>query len=194
MRLNEIEIEIKISVKSFTKILEFLKKNASFNPPIKHQIDNYYSPKHRNFIDFDPINEWLRLRESNGKYYITYKNYHYDENKKSDYCDEYESEIKNIGQLYKILNVLDFKFIVCVEKIRDVWRYKDYEISLDLVTNLGKFIEIEYKGEDNKKTPVEITDEMINFLKKVGYEKINRNYFGYPYLLLNKRRGKNYDK
>ena len=57
-------------------------------------------------------------------------------------------------------------------------------VAIDSVKNLGDFVEIEYIGEDNKIDPKAMTEEMINFLKKVGCGKITRNYVGYPFLLL----------
>ena len=45
-------------------------------------------------------------------------------------------------------------------------------------------IEIEYIGKDNKVDPKKITEEMIEFLKKIDCGKITRNYVGYPFLLL----------
>ncbi len=183
--MKSIEIEIKVHIERFGNLLEFLWEKAVFIDTIC-QTDEYFTPPHENFIEKEPINKWLRLRStSNGKYYITYKNYHYSSNMKSNLCDEYESKIENIHQLKNILNILNFKPVITVNKIRDIWEFKDYEISRDSVELLGTFLEIEYKKEDNKKPEI-IIKEMINFLNKIGVGKIERNYLGYPYLLLNK--------
>ena len=82
------------------------------------------------------------------------------------------------------MNVLNFKSLVKVDKIRKIWEYQDYEVAVDSVKNLGDFVEIEYIGKDRNVDPKKVTEEMINFLKSVGCKKIKRNYVGYPFQLL----------
>ena len=183
INMNDIEIEIQVNTENSNPLLEFLKKNAKFNSE-KHQIDEYFSPAHRNFIEVRPVKEWLRLRDSDGEYSITYKNWHDDKNDKSHYCDEYETKIKDLDQLKKVLDALDFKSIIRIDKLRKTWIYKDYEIAIDLVRGLGDFVEIEYIGKDEKANPKKIAEEMTNFLKNIGCGKIKRNYVGYPFQLL----------
>lgn len=181
--MNNIEIEIQVNIEKSEPLIDFLGKNAEFKRE-SHQIDEYFSPSHRNFIGVHPVKEWLRLRDSSGKYSINYKNWHYDESGKSNYCDEYETKIEGLTQLRKILEVLNFKPLIRVDKIRKTWEYKDYEIAVDSVKDLGDFVEIEYIGKDEKADPKKIAEEMINFLKGVGCGRIKRNYVGYPFQLL----------
>jgi len=183
MANNNIEIEIQVNVENPKPLIEFLKANGNFQSE-KHQLDEYFSPAHRDFLATRPVAEWLRLRDADGKYSINYKNWHFDENGKSHYCDEFETKIEGIEQARKILSVLNFKPIVAVDKLRKIWTFGDYEIAIDSVKNLGDFVEIEYIGKDEKADPKKITEEMINFLKKIGCGKIKRNYVGYPFLLL----------
>jgi adenylate cyclase class 2 len=133
----------------------------------------------------NPINEWLRIRDSRGKFSITYKNYkQYDEHGKSNFCDEYETKIENLDAFRKILHSLDFRLLTKVNKLRKIWNYKDYEISIDSVKNLGDFVEIEYKGNDDNPDTKRIVSEMVNFLKSAGCGKVEINHQGYPYLLM----------
>jgi adenylate cyclase class 2 len=180
---NNIEIEIQVNIENSKPLTEFLEKNAVFQKE-NHQIDEYFSPFHRDFIAIRPVEEWLRLRESGDKYSINYKNWHYDEEGKGHYCDEYETKIEDINQLRKILEVLNFKTLVRVDKVRKTWTYKDYEIAIDSVKELGDFVEIEYIGKDNQADPKKVTDEMVEFLKTIDCGKIKRNYVGYPFQLL----------
>jgi adenylate cyclase class 2 len=180
---NNIEIEIQVNIENSKPLVEFLEENAVFQKE-NHQIDEYFSPSHRNFIAVRPVEEWLRLRESSGKYSINYKNWHFDEIGKGHYCDEHETKIEDINQLKRILEVLDFKSLVKVDKVRKIWTYKDYEIAMDSVKGLGDFVEIEYIGKDNQADPKKITDEMVEFLKATDCGKITRNYVGYPFQLL----------
>lgn len=181
--MENIEIEIQVKIENGKPLLEFLEKNAEFQGE-KHQIDEYFSPVHRNFLEKRPIAEWLRLRNADGNFSINYKNWHLDKDKKSNYCDEYETKIESLDKVKKIFNVLDFKPVVTVDKIRKIYTYKDYEISIDSVKELGDFVEIEYMGDDEKPDPAKITQEMANFLKELNLGKIEKNYVGYPFMLL----------
>ena len=179
------EIEIKVKVENINNLKNFLEKEAE-KKYTNQQKDQYYSPSHRDFTSVSPIVEWFRLRDSEGKFSINYKNWHHEEDGRTHYCDEYETKIEDIESLRKILLVLDFKFLIEVDKIRSVWMYEDYEISVDSVKELGDFIEIEYKGNTENVIPSEITEEMINFLNEINCGEIKRDFKGYPYLLLEK--------
>jgi len=181
--MNNIEIEIQVKIENSESLTDFLKENAKFEKE-SHQIDEYFLPPHRNFTDVRPIAEWLRLRDSGGKYSINYKNWHTDQNGKSQYCDEYETKIENLEQLKKILSSLNFKPLVVVDKVRKIWTYKDYEVAIDYIKGLGDFVEIEYKGNDEKINPNKAHEGMIDFLKNIEVGKIERNYVGYPFMIL----------
>jgi len=165
-----------------------LKKNACFESK-KHQIDEYFVPAHRNFINVRPAKEWLRLRNTDGVYSVNYKNWHINKVGKGHYCDEYETRIQDQDQMKKIFKALDLKPIVTVSKQRENWIYKDYKISIDSVSGLGDFVEVEYIGREKDVEPEKITEEMIEFLKGIGCGKIKRNYRGYPFLLLFPKEG-----
>jgi adenylate cyclase class 2 len=178
------EIEIKVNVQNSANLLQLLKQEGALKYTDK-QIDEYYTPAHRNFTSVAPVVEWLRLRDSNGTFSINYKHWIIEPDGTSNHCTEYETKIENIEAMRNILKVLNFEYLVVVNKERSAWDYKDYEISFDTVEGLGDFVEIEYKGEDSA-NPKKITDEMMTFLETVGCGKITRDFKGYPYLLLEK--------
>ena len=128
-----------------------------------------------------PVEEWLRLRTSGKNYGITYKNWHYDDQGISHYCDEYETEVADLDQMRRIFAALDMKPLITVEKTRRRWRYKNYEVSLDRVTSLGDFVEVEYKADKVPADPAHITAEMIIWLREIGVGKIERSLLGYPF-------------
>lgn len=180
--MSDIEIEIQAKIENSGALLDFLKKNAKLKNE-KRQMDEYYSPTHRNFLDENPVKEWLRIRDEDGKYSMTYKNFHYDANGKGEFCDEYETKIGDLKKFRKILSALNFKMIVRVDKLRSSWIYGNYEISIDSIWGLGDFVEVEYKGLDGQ-DPRKIKSEMIDFLKGTGCGQIKTNQQGYPFLIL----------
>ncbi|MBM3209194.1 class IV adenylate cyclase [Candidatus Shapirobacteria bacterium] len=181
--MNKFEIEIQVKVKSNKKLVAFLRRRAKFISK-SQQIDEYFSPRHNDFLSKRPIKEWLRLRNANGNYSLNYKNWYFNKEGKSFHCDEYETKIDQLDQAKRILLALGFERIVIVDKVRQVWTYNDYEIALDSVKNLGAFVEIEYLGKDKKVNPEKVAEQMVNFLKEVGCEEIMINYVGYPFQLL----------
>jgi len=181
--MENTEIEIQVKIEKSQALLDFLEKNAEFKAQ-KRQIDEYFTPAHHDFTAVRPIKEWLRLRDAEGNYSVNYKNWHFDDQGKSHYCDEYETKIENLDKIKKILTALNFKSLSIVDKTRKTWLYKDYEIAVDSVKNLGDFVEIEYKGKEKSVKPKKITEEMIAFLKQIDCGKIERNYLGYPFQLL----------
>lgn len=179
---NPIEIEIQVQIENSQDLIQFLQNNATFAGE-SHQVDTYYQPTHKEFIATRPVKEWLRLRDSSGKYSINYKHWYYGKDGRSTHCDEYETKVESLEMLEKIFTALDVKELVKVDKVRKIWNYQEYEIALDSITGLGDFVEIEYKGEDND-NPTDITTEMIAFLKEHNVGKISRNYVGYPFQIL----------
>lgn len=176
------EIEIQVQIEKIELLKNFLKKNAELLGK-KRQVDEYFCPPDRNFLSKDPVEEWFRLRNTEGKLSLNYKNWHFDKNGRSHFCDEYETAVESFENAALILKSLKFKSLVKVDKTRTTYKIKDYLISLDEVKDLGDFVEIEFKGESDK-TPAEITDEMILWLRKAISGKITRNYIGYPAMML----------
>ena|SRR5271157_3932665 len=180
MARNNKEIEIKVKVERKGKLISFLNKHAK-HVKRSRQVDEYFIPLHRNFLSCKPVKEWLRLRSEGALTTINYKKFHFKDGKTTE-CDEFETRVMDLGQMKRIFKALDFKPIVKVDKVRNSWLYKNYEISADEVYGLGTFVEIEYNGKrsDSKR----ITGEMVSFLKGIGAGRIQRNYQGYPFLLL----------
>lgn len=182
MKNQNTEIEIKVKVEKISPLLVFLQKKAKFQKE-NLQVDEYFTPAHRNFIKERPVKEWFRLRESN-PCSLNYKKYHFVKDGKSYESDEFEVEINDLAQVKKILKALNLKSIVKVNKTRKVWTYENYEIAIDSVKKLGEFVEIEFIGKKGRKSAKQISAEMIEFLKSLNCGKIYRNFQGYPFLLL----------
>ena len=177
------EIEIKVRVEHVKPLLEFLAQQGVYQGEVQ-QVDEYFTPAHRDFLAVRPTAEWLRLRDAEGAFSITYKKWHFDTEGHGQYCDEYESNIESAKSVRLILEALDMKSLAIVNKHRRTWHYRDYEIAVDAVQNLGDFVEIEYIGNDPDLEPKAITDGMVALLKNQECGKIERNYSGYPFLLM----------
>lgn len=179
-----IEIERKVKVNNFDLLKENLPKNGKLVKSIQ-QIDEYYTPCHRNF--FEPKNpiEWLRIRTNPDRAIFEYdKSINMQENGQQDYAQEYETEVKQPEELRKILDFLDFKKVVIVDKQREYWDCNEFEVVLDEVKSLGSFVEVELKG--NFSDTALGRKKCIDFLEKLGM-KISENDIikkGYPVLLL----------
>ncbi len=174
---NDIETEIKIKVTQdkFASLNLYMQKNAQFLNS-SQQIDKYYQPTYRKFLNNDKdIKEWLRIGIRGNKKILNYKNWH-----SNMYCDEYEVEIDNETNLSKIFEILGLEEIAIVNKTRTTYFYLDkYEVALDYVKDLGYFIEIEVK-----KYSEEAVKEYDNLLKLAQKLELNLNDIdkkGYPY-------------
>jgi adenylate cyclase class 2 len=181
MAHGDIEMEIKVRVENAKPLIAFLEKNGDYKGEAR-QVDEYFTPAHKDYLSTLPVKEWFRIREEEKGASINYKNYHYDENGKSTFCDEFESAVSDIRQVRKILNALGVRSLTKVDKLRKTWDYNEYEVAIDEVVGLGTYVEIEFKGAS--KDYNKIYDGMVKFLKDIGVGKIERNYQGYPFILL----------
>ena len=158
--VNEIELKLKVNEKEYNRILNLIRKD-SVNKMNVNQIDTYYKLINRNFDQ-----EWLRIRNENGKYIFNYK-------KKIDdsHYEKYDVLIDNASNLNKILSSLGIEKIGKINKNRIIYIYKDkYEFSFDNVCDIGMFIEIELidKSENFEK-------DFYDLLSVIEYLKIDLN-------------------
>ena len=180
-----IEVEIKVKVDNLEEIK---KKVASIGKLIKSisQIDDYYVPFQRDFFANKPQPiEHLRIRTNPDKSVFEYtRTINLKENLDYDCAEEYETGISNSEEFRKILDFLDFKKVVTVDKQREYWMCKDIEVALDTVKGLGFFVEAEAKGDF--KNNEEAKKACINFLESLGIKDVEKNQIkkGYPNLII----------
>ena len=182
---KHIEVELKFPLLNHKELAE---KLNSISKPEKHgdfQKDIYYNPSHRNFLGKKPVSEWLRLRESRKGFSLNYKKWHNKDGSKTVSCDEFETKIDNLEALRKLFENLNFEELIVVEKNRSVWNYKDTEIAIDEVKELGSFIELEAKG--NFANIESAKEHLYAILKEIGAKVGEQDFEGYPYLLLKKK-------
>jgi len=179
---KDIEIELKFPLKNAHYVIDFLTKEAEFKYE-KSQHDVYYNHSSRDFLkDNDNVNEWLRIRVSGDEAEINYKDWQPHDAKVKTHCPDSATTVSSYDQLGKILNALDFKKMIEVKKNRKSWSYKDTEISVDSVDDLGEFIEVEYKG--NLDDVEEARKYLFEVIQAISAETDELDLKGYPYLLL----------
>lgn len=181
--MNE-EVEIKVFLKNPEKVEKELRKTAKFLKE-KKQVDEYFVPKHKDFFKFNPVTEYLRVRFEDGKNNLGYHLCHFDKDGWLIKTDEYELKIEDPKMAFEILKKLEMINKVTVTKTRKVFDYKDFEICIDCIKELGYFIEVEAKKmlgslEETKKKCYEV-------LKEIGADWEESKNMGYPLMILAKK-------
>jgi len=181
---KDIEIKIRLTETEFLMIKEKLAKIAQFQNK-SDQMDKYFMPPNKNFLEPKYPFEWLSLRKRDEKVQLTYKHFYPENEKIRTHCDELETDILNLEQFEKTLRALDFKELITIKKERDVWIFDEFEIALDIVKDLGYFIEIEalkdFGGiEETRK-------KLLNFAILLGADISRIQKGNYPFLLLEKK-------
>lgn len=179
--MDNIEIELKFKVEKPEVFEEFLNKEAEYVGE-KHIVDTYYTPAHENYAALYPPAKWFRVRNFNGNTKLTYKFHHHDNAGKQTYTDEFETNVESGEVITEILQLLDMKELTIIDKLRKIWNYKDYEIGIDTVKNLGNFVEIELKKKIESSEAERIKQEMVEFIKGQDCGEIHIVYTGYGYM------------
>ena len=180
------EIEIRYELNNKNELEKWLNEKAKLIHT-SHQIDTYYDNKLNSFAK-DPghIYDWLRVRESNGKITFNYKHWLPEGEVIRKYCEENELTISSAEEMKKILCNLGFEVFIVVDKLRNSWIYGEYEISIDTVKELGDYIEIEYKGEDNSDIE-SIIKKLNSTLEEITAKVGDEDHGGYGFKLIQKR-------
>ena len=181
---KEIEIKLAVSDNKFLEIMRVVKESGAF---IERSIqkDTYYTPAHRNFMKEKYPFEWLSIRERNDQCIFNYKHFHPEGAEKHEYCDEYEVVVGNAELFGLMLKAMDFKKIAIVAKERESYKHLDkYEISFDVVKDLGHFIEIELI-EDVEDVQSE-REKMMKLIEGWGLSGADIDLRGYPFLVFEK--------
>ncbi len=191
MANKDIEIEIKLPLNNKDEVTNFLNKNAEIKTVDLRQKDTYYTPAHKDFIDADHPYQYLRVRESEKGDFFTYKHCHPENSNKVEYFDEFETKVDSSESLFKILNILEFKEILIVDKVRSTWQFDDVEIAIDEVKDYGVFIELELTSHSDN--PKEAKKYLFSVLEKFNAEVGEEDQDGYVFGIL-KKQGYDFNK
>ena len=180
--MQKVEIELKFPLLNADELIERLKLIGI--PKSSLQKDSYFVPSHRNFLKQSPISEWLRIREDDYGVSMNYKHWHNENDEKAISCDEFETGMEDAETLRKILERLNFREVIMVEKQRNNWNHRDVIISVDRVSGLGDFIEVEFDGVSGNIE--EARQHLLAVLGEIGAVVGEQNHKGYPHLILEK--------
>jgi adenylate cyclase class 2 len=185
------EIEYKYKLKNADELVKFLDKTAKLKY-VSRQVDTYYDSDATGYTkDLENgrrIDLWLRLREEGSRASVNFKDWSVGDNK--GYCDEFESSIDAPADIKQIFERMGFTPATVVDKQRRAYEYKDTEIFVDRVKDLGDFIEIEYYGGGED---IAAAQKLLkNVLREIGAKvEPEEDHRGYPYhLIARKRAGK----
>jgi adenylate cyclase, class 2 len=174
-----LEIELKARVNSLDPVRRELIKRGATSRGRQHEHDIYYNAPHR---DFGKTDEALRVRYTNDHAVVTYKGA-----KLKQYGLKAREELNfavESGELFEqMLDRLGFCKTAEVNKWRENFQLNDAAVSLDMVDELGTFVEIEIMTEADNASA---TDQIQKIAKEIGVsgEPILASYLE---LLLSKR-------
>lgn len=171
------EIEVKARLRDESAVVRKLEElGVQLSEPIA-QDDKVYFPVGAVFAEEGNRDPALRIRDQNGRYIFTYKKP--DKNNLDKI--EFESDINDPEEMAKMCEALGFELRTRIKKIRRKAKYKEYEICLDEVEELGSFIEAESMSEDGDSEHIQ--KELFSFLEMLGVNKEDQVFEGYDIML-----------
>ncbi|MFB6081058.1 MAG: class IV adenylate cyclase [Haloferacaceae archaeon] len=148
------------------------------------QRDTYYDAPHR---DFAATDEALRVRRTSGEgddeTRLTYKGPLVEGAGKTR--EEHETAVADAEETAAILDGLGFAPAAVVEKRRETWRLDGYEVVLDDVTDLGRYVEVERTVPESEIDPAYRGAEQV--LRDLGLDPADAVSTSYLGLLLHAR-------
>lgn len=172
------EVEVKARVTNFEELKnKLVALGVSLSEPITQNDETFVDSNFGTYDQFQPGKNILRIRESNGKYIFTLKQPRSNEMD----CIERETVITDPQEFREALLLMGYKPAVEIHKVRIKAKYKDYEICLDDVKELGSFVEVEKITEDENAD--EVQNELFSFLESLGVSKESRETHGYDTLV-----------
>lgn len=186
--MKEIEVEVAFD-NSKEEVINILSR---FNFKGDKEIcDTYYFDPLRTNLQPESdlrLNETFRVRKNDKGCFLTYKKQHF-EGKLWVYSDEYETKIEDPNVLEKIIEMIGLEVLIRVHNKRKVYSYKDFEIELEDVENLGVFIEVE-KLSNSSNDEMTIKKEIREFIKSLNLKNVKELNIGKNQYLLSQKLNK----
>jgi adenylate cyclase class 2 len=185
------EVEVKVRA-DHAAVREALREAGATRRAAVTQRDTYYDHPGR---DFAATDEALRVRRETGEdpgqrageadvdadgnetAAITYKGPRVDAESKTR--TEIETEVADGDDAARVLRAVDFESVATVEKEREYWALSGYTVTLDSVTGLGEFVEVETETETADVDPAR--EGAFAVLERLGLDpgtQIRTSYLG----------------
>jgi len=191
---KEIEVRIQIDESLLKNVKAWLDKNAEYQGEIRHKEYYLNNPKTTFFFTarrsvsepegYKDALDYLRVRFTPEGDSFCFKRFHEDPiEKRPLYCDEHEVKVSDGETVLELMRLLGYTDQTLVQKIRNTYRFDDFEIVLDQVTNAGLFMEVELKVEvANAQIGLKL---IYDFLRSMGVTKFKLQTRGYVSMLWN---------
>lgn len=179
--MNNMEIELRAKIAD----LNLLEKKMQSLQELKEkkieerQVDIYF--KHDKEIEERMV---IRIRKNykNNQALLTFKGK--SKHKDDIAWEDFDTPIEDSEKLEKFLINNGYEYFCLIDKVRQSFSYKDFEINIDNIRDLGLFVEIEKQGDENE---VEnIKKEIIHLLNLLGIDSESIITKGYVQLVRTK--------
>lgn len=180
--------EIEVLVEVYDDIETIKNKFKKFNyVGLKKTIDEYYYDPKRDDLkpdDNNQLNHCLRLRSKNDEYSITYKDDVFS-NGKWLYSDEYETKVEDLNMMKQIFERLGLVKFIEINNEKETYTFKNYEIVVENVKDLGLFMEVEYCTNEDVDVN-EIKKQIQSFIDELGLKVSKELNMGKPEMYMKK--------
>jgi adenylate cyclase, class 2 len=169
------EIEVKIKVDDLESVVTKLEALGCHLSAATEQRDVIFWPPTSDFLAPQAGNITMRIRYYPDRAVLTLKKQQTSEKDNL----EYETDIKEPDEVRAMLAALGFQPIVEVKKVRRKGIFEDYEICLDDVEGLGKYVELESLAGDDQ-NPSEVVEKLYMVLATLGLDRTYAEDVSYP--------------
>jgi adenylate cyclase class 2 len=176
------EVEVKAYLKNADQVIQKLTSlGCMLSEPIR-QVDTVYTKIIGNVEEYLKNDHFVRIREkSDGKYILTVKK---PLSKIVLTKTEHETEVKDAKALEQALFLMGYKTSNKVIKSRRTTHFKEFEICIDEVEQLGSFIEIEKMSNGNAD---DVRKDLNAFLSSLGVSSSDEVHKGYDIMAIESR-------
>ncbi|HEY4514820.1 MAG TPA: class IV adenylate cyclase [Candidatus Paceibacterota bacterium] len=178
------EIEVKMRVSDHDKLEKVLsERGCVLSEPIS-QHDVIYSPGRDSYWnDYKEGDVAIRIRNQDGVSMFTLK-----QQKSGEHDNlEYETVIGDKEAMHGALNALGWSPEVEVKKLRRKGKLGELEICLDVVEELGTFVELEKMCQDDT-DPADVEEMLLATLEELGIPRSNQEKRGYDTQMWQKKK------
>jgi adenylate cyclase class 2 len=169
--MGHLNVEIKARCNNQDAIREYLKANNADFRGIDHQIDTY----------FNVPNGRLKLREGEIENFLIHYERSDQEGPKQSKVTLYTSQP---GSTLKEALTKALGILVVVDKEREIYFIENVKFHVDVVENLGTFMEIEAIDKDANIGKDKLNEQCNKYLKEMGIKDENLISVSYSDLLL----------